>query len=84
MPRERIAYIDFMKCLCIMLIVMYHINHDFFDALYPGLNNALQAFRLPMYYCISGIFFKLYAGYGEFTRRQVNNILFFSSRWPIW
>ena len=75
MPRERIAYIDFMKCLCIMLIVMYHINHDFFDALYPGLNNALQAFRLPMYYFISGIFFKLYAGYGDFTRRKVNNIL---------
>ena len=75
MPRERIAYIDFMKCLCIMLIVMYHINHDFFDAIYPGLNNALQAFRLPMYYFISGIFFKLYAGYGDFTRRKVNNIL---------
>lgn len=75
MPGERIAYIDFMKCLCIMLIVMYHINHDFFDALYPGLNNALQAFRLPMYYFISGIFFKLYAGFVDFTRRKVNNIL---------
>ena len=58
-----------------MLIVMYHINHDFFDALYPGLNNALQAFRLPMYYFISGIFFKLYAGFVDFTRRKVNNIL---------
>lgn len=75
MSRQRIAYIDFMKCLCIMLIVMYHINHDFFNYLAPNLNNALQAFRLPMYYFISGIFFKLYEGFADFTRRKVNNIL---------
>ena len=75
MARERIAYIDFMKCLCIMLIAMYHIDHDAFNYLAPNLNNALQAFRLPMYYFISGIFFKLYDGFGDFTRRKVNNIL---------
>ena len=75
MARRRIAGIDFMKCLCIMLIVMYHINHDFFDELYPGLNNALQAFRLPMYYFFSGLFFKRYYGFADFTRRKVNNIL---------
>ena len=71
----RIAYIDFMKCLCIMLIVMYHIDHDFFNYFAPRLNDALQAFRLPMYYFISGIFFKLYGGFADFTRRKVNNIL---------
>jgi hypothetical protein len=54
---------------------MYHIDHDFFNYLAPNLNNALQAFRLPMYYFISGIFFKLYDGYADFTRRKVNNIL---------
>jgi len=75
MAHERIAYIDFMKCLCIMLIVMYHIEHDFFNYLAPNLNNALQAFRLPMYYFISGIFFKHYSGFADFTRRKVNNIL---------
>lgn len=75
MARERIAYIDFMKCMCIMLIAMYHIDHSFFNYLAPNLNNALQAFRLPMYYFISGIFFKLYDGYSDFTRRKVNNIL---------
>ena len=75
MPQQRIAYIDFMKCLCIMLIVMYHIDHEFFNYLAPNLNNALQAFRLPMYYFISGIFFKLYDGFADFTRRKVNNIL---------
>ena len=75
MGRQRIPYIDFMKCLCIMLIVMYHINHDFFNEVMPNLNNALQAFRLPMYYFVSGVFFKLYDGFADFTRRKVNNIL---------
>ncbi len=75
MEKKRIPYIDFMKCLCIMLIVMYHIDHSFFNYLAPHLNDALQAFRLPMYYFISGIFFKLYSGYADFTRRKVNNIL---------
>ena len=75
MPQQRIAYIDFMKCLCIMLIVMYHIDHEFFNYLAPNLNDALQAFRLPMYYFISGIFFKLYSGFADFMRRKVNNIL---------
>ena len=72
---QRIAFIDFMKCLCIMLIVMYHIDHEFFNYFAPNLNNALQAFRLPMYYFISGIFFKHYDGFADFTRRKVNNIL---------
>jgi len=58
-----------------MLIVMYHIDHEFFNYLAPNLNNALQAFRLPMYYFLSGIFFKLYEGFADFTRRKVNNIL---------
>ena len=58
-----------------MLIVMYHIDHEFFNYLAPNLNDALQAFRLPMYYFISGIFFKLYSGFADFTRRKVNNIL---------
>lgn len=75
MAQQRIAYVDFMKCLCIMLIVMYHIDHEFFNYLAPNLNNALQAFRLPMYYFISGYFFKLYGGFNDFTRRKVNNIL---------
>ena len=76
MPKsQRIAYIDFMKSLCIMLIVMYHIDHEFFNYLAPNLNNALQVFRLPMYYFISGIFFKTYDGLTDFTRRKVNNIL---------
>ena len=37
--RQRIAYIDLLKCTCIMFIVMYHIDHEFFNYLLPNLNN---------------------------------------------
>ena len=73
--KPRLAYIDLMKGLCIMLIVMHHTDASFFDAVMPGLDNALQSFRVPMYYFLSGLFFKTYSGFGQFLRRKVNNLL---------
>ena len=73
--KPRLAYIDLMKGLCIMLIVMHHTDVAFFDAVLPGLDNALQSFRVPMYYFLSGLFFKTYSGFVQFLRRKVNNLL---------
>lgn len=58
-----------------MLIVMHHTDTDFYDRLAPGLDNALQSFRVPMYYFLSGLFFKHYSGLVEFLRRKVNNLI---------
>lgn len=73
--KKRLDYIDFMKGLCILLIVQFHIDCDFYDKLLPGLNSTLQSFRVPMYYFLSGLFFKLYDGMSDFTRRKVNNMI---------
>ena len=73
--KPRIPYIDFMKGLCIMLIVMTHVEGTFFDQLLPNLNNALQSFRIPLYYFLSGLFFKTYGGISDFSRKKVNNLL---------
>lgn len=75
MSKKRLGFIDFMKGLCIMLIVMHHTDVKFFDAVAPGLDNALQSFRVPMYYFLSGLFFKSYTGFGNFLRRKVNNLI---------
>ena len=75
MAKQRLAYIDFMKGLCIMLIVMHHTEVKFFDAIAPNLDNALQSFRVPMYYFLSGLFFKTYSGFSGFLRRKVNNLI---------
>ena len=73
--KVRLPFIDFMKGLCIMLIVMVHVEGTFFDNILPNLNNALQSFRIPLYYFLSGLFFKTYSGFSDFTRRKVNNLV---------
>ena len=70
--RERLGYIDFMKGFCILIIVAFHINNE----IYPHkLNLMLQSFRIPLYYFLSGLFFKQYSGFVEFFRRKFNNII---------
>ena len=58
-----------------MLIVMHHTDADFFDMVAPNLDNALQSFRVPMYYFLSGLFFKTYGGASGFLRKKVNNLV---------
>lgn len=70
--KERLVYVDFMKGFCILLIVAFHIDNDIFPL---RVNMMLQSFRIPMYYFLSGMFFKRYDGFIDFVRRKTNNIL---------
>lgn len=70
--KARLAYVDFMKGFCILLIVAFHIDNDIFPL---RVNMMLQSFRIPMYYFLSGMFFKRYDGFTDFVRRKVNNII---------
>ena len=73
--KPRIHYIDFMKGLCILFIVVSHTDSTIFALLGKNLNFTLESFRIPMYYFISGIFFKTYDGLSDFVRKKVNNII---------
>ena len=73
--KPRLHYIDFMKGLCILFIVIFHTWPQGFDLLGSHVNYTLESFRIPMYYFISGIFFKPYGGFFDFTRRKVNNMI---------
>lgn len=75
MQKKRIAYIDFMKGLCIMLIVIGHTGGNVFDDLLPHLNIALKSFRIPLYFFLSGLFFKSYDGFSDFLRKKTNNLI---------
>ena len=70
--KTRVAYVDFMKGLCIILVVAFHIDTEAFGKPYGFM---LQQFRIPMYFFLSGLFFKLYGGFFDFTRKKVNNIV---------
>lgn len=70
--KKRIEYIDLAKGVCILLVVFAHIHPDltryswgvFFDS-----------FRMPLYFFLSGIFFKRYSGIQEFAIKKVNNLI---------
>ena len=68
--KPRIHYLDFMKGLCILMIVAYHITPN--CNIYGDANHMLMSFRVPLYYFLSGLFFKSYNGFADFTRRKVN------------
>lgn len=71
--QNRIEYIDLAKGLCITLVVFYH----FFTILHdcPSLIRSLSVFRMPLYFFLSGLFFKEYEGFGGFFLRKVNKLL---------
>ena len=70
---QRIQFIDLAKGLCITLVVLYHINIRF--DLYPPLFAALSTFRMPLYFLLSGLFFKEYENFLGFLKRKTNKLL---------
>ncbi len=69
---QRIEYIDLAKGICIALVVFAHIYPDLTD--YAG-GLFFDSFRMPLYFFLSGIFFKKYSGIGLFTVKKINNLL---------
>lgn len=70
---QRIQYIDLAKGLCILLVVSYHVFH-YYNCL-PDFVRSLSCFRMPLYFFLSGLFFKEYEGFIGFFLRKVNKLL---------
>ena len=70
---NRIEYIDLAKGFCIILVVFTHI------AEYMGLEyqaaDSLKIFRMPLYFMLSGLFFKPYENFKGFLIRKTNKLL---------
>ena len=56
---KRIDFVDLTKGVCIILVVMAHIGGAFEKLDY---HSMIASFRMPLYFFISGIFFKSYEG----------------------
>ena len=75
--KDRIEYIDLAKGICILLVVLNHISIGgyFWNGNYP-LNEVFDQMRMPLYFILSGLFFKDYqGGIREFCLRKTNRIL---------
>ncbi len=71
--KPRIEYIDLAKGICITLVLYFHISL-FYDTNLP-LNYYFRAFRMPLYFFLSGCFFKAYEGFSGFVKRKINKLL---------
>lgn len=67
--KPRIQFIDLAKGVCITLVILFHCGVVKPDA--PLLANL----RMPLYFFLSGMFFKTYGGLGGFVLRKVNKIV---------
>jgi len=69
---QRINYIDLAKGICILLVILNHIEGPMCD---KGFNNTLLSFRMPLFFFLSGLFFKSYSGLLNFSLRKINKLL---------
>lgn len=69
----RLDFIDLAKGFCILLVVLTHVE-TYFNFNYPG-EIGLKIFRMPLYFFLSGLFFKEYDGFVGFLKRKTNKLL---------
>lgn len=72
MQNERIEFVDLTKGICIILVVMTHVGGVFNQM---DSHHMISSFRMPLYFFISGIFFKSYEGFWGFLIRKINKLI---------
>ena len=70
---NRILWIDLAKGICIVFVVLNHVSITM-DIDYP-LSTQVTSFRMPLYFILSGLFFKQYEGFVGFLKRKTNKLL---------
>ncbi len=76
--KKRIEWIDLAKGFCILLVMWWHIKELFCNKGIADRDTFLYMcayFRMPLYFFLSGLFFKTYSGYLDFLVRKTNKLL---------
>lgn len=71
--KKRIEYIDLAKGICIFLIVVQHVTY-YYHIKYP-FQGLIESFTLPLFFFLSGLFFREYGGFLDFCVRKTNKLL---------
>lgn len=82
--KKRVDWIDLAKGLCMILVVFGHT-----DGILPSdmewTAESMSYFRMPLYFLLSGIFFKTYGSFGQFLCKKFDHLLvpyiFFYALW---
>ncbi len=67
--KNRIEYFDLAKGFCILYVVMHHL----FGKHLPFFEQSTNI-RMPLYFLLSGIFFKTYDGFCFFLKKKTNKL----------
>lgn len=73
MMPQRIEYIDTAKGLCMIIVALTHIT-GYWETPTP-VDLMLTAFHVPLFFFVSGMFFRPYNSLSEFTIKKVNTLL---------
>ncbi len=68
--KPRYEFIDLMKGICILMVVMSHCQIAWISDF-----ALLTTFRMPLYYILSGIFFKTYGSFNVFLNKKINSLI---------
>jgi len=69
---QRIAYIDVAKGIGILLVVL---AHNGLQLISPSLHLFITAFHMPLFFFLSGIFFKTELGFLQLLKRRFESLL---------
>lgn len=76
LQQNRIKYFDLMKGVCITLVIIGHCCGELPENIGGGhLWSMLEHLRMPLYFFLSGMFFKEYNGIIDFMVRKFNKLL---------
>lgn len=70
--KERIEFIDLAKGICILLVMILHLIPT--SLRISNLLN-LECLRMPLYFCLAGMFFKDYGSFKNLFLKKTSNIL---------
>ncbi len=71
--KKRIEYIDIAKGICMILVVLQHIK-TYNRSLETG-EYFFEAFRMPLFFMLSGLFFKDNIQFEEFFRKKIKTLV---------
>lgn len=74
MIAKRIEWVDTAKGICILLVVLHHIS-QYYDGFQYPFSKDFMTFRMPLYFILSGLFFKKYSGILFFLRKKINKLI---------
>lgn len=71
--KPRVEWIDLAKGVCIVLVVITHVF--LVSGVSFWLDSKMTSIRMPLYFILSGLFFKQYEGFKGFLTRKTNKLL---------